>query len=213
MSLVGNLKDLRLPSLIQLNCMERNTAKLTIETSGKYGFVYFDAGQVVHAEFDPDIGEEAVARLLSLYAGNFKVESGIRAPMVTIKKHWNNLLLDCLHKVDDSEDSPDRKYDHLFERLFTVRGVQAISIINEQAEVVAASDPSAPDKDPLFGFVRLQAGQMGDAIGYEKPDFVSIAVTGKKFIVTHYNTLDVVIEVESKVKLDVVLPLIKQALN
>ena len=46
MALVGNLKDLKLPSLIQLNCMERNTAKLTIETDGQYGFLYFEKGQI-----------------------------------------------------------------------------------------------------------------------------------------------------------------------
>lgn len=213
MSLVGNLKDLRLPSLIQLNCMERNTAKLTIEISGKYGFIYFDGGQVVHAEYDPDVGEAAVARLLTLYAGNFKVESGIRSPITSIKKHWNNLLLDCLHQVDDSENSPERKYDHLMERLFTVRGVQNIFILDEQANVVATSEPDADSENILFAFTRLQSLKIGEAVGLEIPDFVSIAAAGKKYILTHYNKLDVIITMEPKVKLDVVLPLIKQAIS
>jgi len=123
MALVGNLKDLKLPSLIQLNCMERNTAKLTIEYGSKYGFIYFEGGQVVHAEFGQDIGESAVTKLMGLYSGKFKVEGIARPPAKTIKKHWNNLLLDSLHQLDDSEDSPERKYNHLFERLLTVRGV------------------------------------------------------------------------------------------
>ena len=56
MALVGNLKDLKLANLIQLNCMERNTAKLTIDYAGKYGTIYFQGGQVAHAEFDPACG-------------------------------------------------------------------------------------------------------------------------------------------------------------
>ena len=76
MALIGNLKDIKLPSLIQLNCMEHNNAKLSIERSGKFGFIYFEDGQVTHAEFDPYIGEEAVYRLLGLYEGKFKVERG-----------------------------------------------------------------------------------------------------------------------------------------
>jgi len=213
MALVGNLKDLRLPSLIQLNCMERNTAKLTIEHGSKYGFVYFENGQVVHAEFEPDIGEDAIARLLGLYTGNFKVESGIRAPVKSINKHWNNLLLDSLHQVDDSEDNPERKFAHLFERLFTVRGVQNISILNQDGTVVASSAADGITENYLFGFAQLQAAKMGEAIGYEMPEFVSVAAAGKKYIFTKYNTLNVAIEMEQKIKLDVVLPLIKQAMG
>lgn len=213
MALVGDLKDLKLPSLIQLNCMERNTAKLTIEHGSKYGFIYFENGHVVHAEFDPDIGEEAVARLIGLYSGKFKVESGIRAPVKSIKKHWNNLLLDSLHKVDVSEKGSDRQFDHLFERLFTVRGVQNITILNQNNEVVARSAEEDAGNSTLLGFSRIQAEKIGNTIGYEMPEFVSVAAASKKYIFTQYNQLNVVLEIDKKIKLDVVLPLIKQALK
>jgi len=213
MALVGDLKDLKLPSLIQLNCMERNTAKLTIEHGLKYGFIYFENGQVVHAEFDPDIGEEAVSRLIGLYSGKFKVESGIRAPVKSIKKHWNNLLLDSLHKVDIDEQGSDREYAHLFERLFTVRGVLNISILNQSNDLVGHSSKNNTSNGPLLGFSRIQAEKIGHTIGYETPEFVSVAAASKKYIFTKYNQLNVVIEIEKKIKLDVVLPLIKQALK
>ncbi len=213
MALVGDLKDLKLPSLIQLNCMERNTAKLTIEHGPKYGFIYFENGQVVHAEFDPDIGEEALSRLIGLYSGKFKVESGIRAPVKSIKKHWNNLLLDSLHKVDDNEQGSDRQYEHLFERLFTVRGVLNVSILNMNNDLIAHSSKDNPSNRPLLGFSRIQAEKIGRILGFETPEFVSVAAASKKYIFTHYNQLNVIIEIEKKIKLDVVLPLIKQALK
>ena len=213
MALVGNLKDLKLPSLIQLNCMERNTAKLTIEHGSKYGFIYFENGQVVHAEYDPDVGEDAVTKLMTLYSGSFKVESGIRPPVKSITKHWNNLLLDSLHRVDDSEDNPDRKYDHLFERLLTVRGVQNVSILNQDGSIVASSSDMGPGENYLFGFAQLQAAKMGESINLEAPEFVSVTAAAKKYIFTQYNKLSLAIEMEHKIKLDVVLPLIKQALG
>ncbi len=212
MALVGNLKDLKLPSLIQLNCMERNTAKLTIEHAGKYGFVYFEGGQVVHAEFEPEIGEEAIYKLLTLYSGNFKVESGIRAPAQTIRKHWNNLLLDALHQLDIGDDNQEHKFDHLFERLFTVRGVQNITIFNREGERIASSRQDESSDLKLFAFVRLQNEKIGDAIGAPIPEFTSVAAASKKYIFTQYNQLDVAIEMDHKIKLDVVLPLLKQAL-
>lgn len=213
MALVGNLKDLKLPSLIQLNCMERNTAKLTIEHGSKYGFIYFENGQVVHAEFDPDIGEEAVARLIGLYSGKFKVESGIHPPVKSIKKHWNNLLLDSLHKVDVNEKDSDRKFEHLFERLFTVRGVKNITILNQNSELVARSNEDNVSNSALLGFSQIQAKTIGNTIGLETPEFVSVATALKKYIFTQYNKLNIIIEIEKKIKLDVVLPLIKQALR
>ena len=121
MALVGNLRDLKLPNLIQLNCMERNTAKLTIEHAGKYGIVYFHDGQIVHAEYDPDIGEKALYRLLVLSEGNFKVENGVRPPLITINTHWNNLLLEGLHQLGvlvladvlgRTIDNENRRYSH-----------------------------------------------------------------------------------------------------
>ncbi len=213
MALVGNLKDLKLPSLIQLNCMERNTAKLTIEYGSKYGFIYFEGGQVVHAEFGQDIGEAAVTRLMGLYSGKFKVEGIARPPANTIKKHWNNLLLDSLHQLDDSEDSPERKYNHLFERLLTVRGVKTISILNRDGTVVTSSSPEGILENHLFAFIQMQAEKAGETIGNERPEFVSIAAAGKKYVFTGYNLLNVVLEMEHKTKLDMVLPLIKQALQ
>jgi hypothetical protein len=193
--------------------MERNTAKLTIEHGSKYGFIYFENGQVVHAEYDPDVGEEAISKLIALYSGAFKVESGIRPPVKSINKHWNNLLLDTLHKIDDSEDNPDRKYDHLFERLLTVRGVQNIAILQANGEVVASSSEMGPSENYLFGFTQLQASKVGETINFEAPEFVSITAAAKKYIFTRYNKLNLAIEMEQKIKLDVVLPLIKQALG
>jgi|GEM_PF-1954887 len=213
MALVGNLKDLKLPSLIQLNCMERNVAKLTIENEGKYGFVYFDKGQVVHAEFDPDIGEKAVFRLLSLYAGRFKVESGIRAPVKSIHTSWNNLLLDGLNQLDVGEDNPERKYTHLFERLFTVKGIQSALLMNNSGEVLASSSDTARDFNFLFALIFIQGEKIGNMVARSHPEFISVLCTSERFVLTNYHNLRLVMVMDPKMKLDVVLPFLKQAIG
>ena len=132
MALVGNLKDIKLPSLIQLNCMEHNNAKLSIERNGRFGFIYFEGGQVTHAEFDPHIGEEAVYKLLALYEGKFKVESDVAPPVRTIQTNWSNLLLDGMHRIDHSQDDVENRYYRLFERLLTIKGVNSVSLFIEE---------------------------------------------------------------------------------
>jgi len=213
MALVGDLKDLKLPSLIQLNCMEKNTAKLTIETDGRYGFVYFENGQVVHAEYDPEIGEEAVYRMLHLYSGKFKVESGIRAPAQTIRLSWNSLLLEGLHKLDDGDADPSRRYDHLFERLLTIKGVIKALVINEVNEVIASSNQGKAFPESFYFFLNYEAQKIGELLQLEAPEIVTFSGGFNKFALCAFNKYLVVIELESKTKTEVILPFIRQALR
>ncbi len=213
MALVGNLKDLKLPSLIQLNCMERNTAKLTIEAEGRYGFLYFEKGQVVHAECDPDIGEKAVFRLLNLYSGQFKVESGIRAPVKSINTSWNNLLLDGLNQMDGGDDNPELKFTHLFEKLFTVKGLKSALLITSEGEIIASSSQDQDKHNYLYALVSFQSSKIGDILARFHPEFMSIATGGERLIFTKYNKLDLVMVLDNKSKLDVVLPFLNQAIG
>lgn len=213
MALVGNLKDLKLPSLIQLNCMERNTAKLTIEAEGKFGFVYFDKGQVVHAEYDPEIGERAIFQLLSLYSGAFKVESGIRAPAKSIHMSWNNLLLDGLNQLDVHEDNPERKFTNLFERLFTVKGVKSALLVTAEGKIISSSSQNVRENNFLFALTAFQSDKIGDILARFQPEFISISCAADRFILTKYNNFYLILVLDTKMKLDVVLPFLKQAIK
>lgn len=214
MALVGNLRDLKLPSLIQLNCMELNTAKLTIDRAGKFGFIYFEEGQLVHAEFEPEIGEEAVYRMLTLQEGNFKVESGVRAPVRTIKTNWNNLLLEGLHKLDTAEAENGHKYFRLFERFLTIKGVVKAFMIDKDGGVVSSSDESDDESEgALFALTALESEKLSETLGIEEPRFINILVGSVRYVIMPYNAFYIVLELNVKVKFDVVVPLIKQAIG
>lgn len=213
MALVGNLKDIKLANLVQLNCMEHNTAKLTIEHNGKYGFIYFDKGQVVHAEFDPFIGEEAFYRLLQLYTGNFKVESGIRAPAKTISTSWNNLLLEGLHRLDDQDQKSGINYKQLFERLFTIKGVERISLIDSEGKVIAKSHPEISKEQPQMAFIAYEAFKVGELMHLKTPQFVSLNLGNQNVILINLKNGTLVLDVEKKTRLDLIMPLIKKALG
>lgn len=92
MALVGNLKDIKLPTLVQINCMERNTAKLTIEHMGRFGFIYFHEGQVVHAEYDPLIGEEAFLNYWNFIRAILKLKPKCERRRLRLKKLEQSLI-------------------------------------------------------------------------------------------------------------------------
>jgi len=192
MALVGNLRDLKLPNLIQLNCMERNSAKLTIEHAGKYGMIYFFEGQIVHAEFDPDIGERALFRLLGIPEGKFKVENGVRAPMSTITTHW--------------------KERRLLEMFMNVKGVRRAAIITREGEIKKGDFQD--DRDfTLQALSFYEAENISDVLKKEKPQFITLVAQSKRIILTNYENDIIYLDVEAKYQLETILPFIEQVLS
>ena len=212
MALVGNLKDLKLANLIQLNCMERNTAKLTIDYAGKYGTIYFQGGQVAHAEFDPDLGEKAIYRLLSIEEGKFKVESGVRPPAVTITTSWSNLLLEGLHQKDTRQSAEDAKTRELLEMLMNVKGVNRVAILALDGQVIT-SYHDADREFSLSAFSALQIGYMSDAAEIEYPDYISLVVKQTRILLHRTNEEIIYIEIASRFQIDTILPFIKKVIS
>jgi predicted regulator of Ras-like GTPase activity (Roadblock/LC7/MglB family) len=212
MALVGNLRDLKLPNLIQLNCMERNSAKLTIESAGKYGIVYFHEGQIVHAEFDPDIGEKALFRLLGLPEGKFKVENGVRAPMFTISTHWNNLLLEGLHQLDTMHASDEGKERRLLEMFMNVKGVKRAAIISKEGEI-KKSDFQDEKEFALHALSFYEAQNISGLLKKEKPQFMTMVAQSKRIVLTEYKNDIIYLDIEAKYQLETILPFIEQVLS
>jgi predicted regulator of Ras-like GTPase activity (Roadblock/LC7/MglB family) len=211
MALVGNLKDLKLANLIQLNCMERNNAKLTIDYAGKYGTIYFQGGQVVHAELDPDLGEKAIYRMLSLEEGKFKVESGVRAPAETITTSWSNLLLEGLQQKDDRLSSDDAKNQELLGMLMNVKGVIRAAVLTLDGNVIS-SDYEAEKEFSLSAFSALQIGYMSESAEIEYPKYISLVVGQTRMILHKRNDEIIYIEIAARFQIDTILPFIKKVM-
>jgi predicted regulator of Ras-like GTPase activity (Roadblock/LC7/MglB family) len=212
MALVGNLRDLKLPNLIQLNCMERNSAKLTIEYAGKYGIVYFHEGQIIHAEFEPDIGEKALFRMLGLHEGKFKVENGVRAPMSTITTHWNNLLLDGLHQLDTMHASDEGKERRLLEMFMNVKGVRRAAIISKEGEIIK-SDFQDDKEFALQALSFYESQNIGTLLKKEKPQFLAMVAQSKRIVLTEYEKNIIYLDIDAKYQMETVLPFIEQVLS
>ncbi len=132
MALIGNLKELKLPNLIQLNCLERNTAKLTIiSNDNRIGIIYFKDGEIVHAELDPFVGEKAIYAMLEIETGQFKVENNIEAPGKTVNNSWSNILLDGLRVIDEKKSKETgTNYSDIVDLLLGIKNVDNAFIVN-----------------------------------------------------------------------------------
>ncbi len=213
MALVGNLKDIKLPTLVQINCMERNTAKLTIEHMGRFGFIYFHDGQVVHAEYDPHIGEEAFYKLLELYSGNFKVETEVRPPAITIKKNWNNLLLEGLHKRDTSLPESKFNFNQLFDGLFNIKGLEQVVVIDMEGNVIAQSEKQEVDVN-LILLQWHEAQKISQELDDPKLRYLLLNQGGRhQFLIQLDKNLLLVIFLVRKVQTELILSIIRETLK
>jgi hypothetical protein len=212
MALVGNLRDLRLPNLIQLNCMEKNRAKLTIEYAGKYGFVYFMDGNVVHAELDPDIGEEALFKMLALTEGKFRVENDVNPPAVSINTPWNSLLLKGLHHLDTLQISDESKNLSLLSMLMNIKGVKNTALLDAEGDVLACNT-RIERISYMAVFTLLQVDKISMLIGRDNPRFISLNTTRNRILLAPYKQNLIYLEIELKYQLEAILGLIQQVLN
>ena len=104
-ALEGNLSHLDLPGVMQMLAHSRQTGALHVNAGVTDGIVFFDAGEVSHAESGELIGEEAVVFIIKrcegLDKGVYKFVPGIVAGTRTVLRSVTELMLEALRALDE----------------------------------------------------------------------------------------------------------------
>ncbi len=211
MALVGNLRDLKLPNLIQLNCLEKNESKLTIEHAGKYGSIYFKNGQIVHAEFDPDVGKEAFFRLLGLVEGKFKVENGVRPPILSINENWSNLMLEGLHQFDTLQSSDTAREKKIISMLMNIKGVKRVAIITTEGEPAF----STFEEKKGFGLAAIstyEINRISQILKMDDASLISLVKDKVRLVLSKTGPDITYIEFDARHQFDTILPYVERIL-
>ncbi len=194
MALKGSLTDISIADLIQLNCQSGAQARLTAQraSDGAELSVYFDGGEIVHAQVGDVQGEEAVYELLLWQAGTFEVEQGIRAPTRTIDVPWSALIMEGLRRLDERQVQAPAAAPSALERALSEMAArlsfQGIAVISRDGLVLAAELPGQLDRARLgaiaAGLLSLSARSVGQLQRGELQQTV-IQGTEGKIIITH----------------------------
>jgi DNA-binding response OmpR family regulator len=97
----GKVVGLQLTDIIQMNCLSRLTTALIVTRDGEKGIIYFNEGEVVHAECGNQKGTEAFYKILSWQEGEFVSNIGFVPPVQTIYQSWEHLLVEAMRRDDD----------------------------------------------------------------------------------------------------------------
>ncbi len=176
MPLQGNLKEMSLANLIQINCQEMRTARLTLAHQGKTASIFFSDGQVVHAENESSSGEQVIYQSLSWDDGTFTLDTDVPPPERTIQTAWPVLLLEGMKRAAEWQKEIDRAVDSLspevkkspdmLNQLKAIDGV-AGAVIASSDGVVQSTDISDSDGEreaAVAVFVGGAARQIGDLL-------------------------------------------------
>ena len=97
----GKVFDVQLTDIIQMNCLGRLTTALVITRNGEKGVIYFNKGEIIHAECGERKGTDAFYRILSWEEGEFLSNIGFIPPVQTIFQSWEHLLVEAMRRTDD----------------------------------------------------------------------------------------------------------------
>jgi|GEM_PF-1412476 len=100
----GSVSDFQLSDIIQLNCLGRLTSALKVTCDDQLGMIYFQEGNIVHAEAGHLEGESAFYHIMRWQGGEFTVVRNQTALRETIQRGWQSLLLESMRRVDEASD-------------------------------------------------------------------------------------------------------------
>ena len=106
-ALSGSLSHLDLPGVVQMLCHSRQSGALHINTDQTDGVMFFEAGDITHAEAGDMIGDDAVVRIVKSCNGAangvYKFIPGAEATTRTVLRSATDLMLDALRQLDEGE--------------------------------------------------------------------------------------------------------------
>ena len=106
-ALDGRLSHFDLPGVIQMLAQSQQSGALHLNAGATDGIIFFDAGEVVHAESGQFAGDDAVGHLVKscngVHDGVYKFVPGRTATTRTVHKGTTALILDALREFDEQE--------------------------------------------------------------------------------------------------------------
>ena len=205
MALVGNLKDLKLANIVQLNCMEKNEAVFTLDLRQKVGKIYFADGNIVHATFGNMEGEPAVHQILKINEGPFKVENDVPPPKRTITTPWSNLLLEGLRIIDEATEAKGDALTKFSKDIKNVNGVNGVLICSLSGEILMEEGiANGKRASAAMAFLTRKIEKIGRASKCGTFKTGSIGGKTERKILSKWNEDVVELNVDPKASIDVI---------
>lgn len=211
--------------LVQLECLRGLTRAVRVSANAEDGILFFDQGQLVHAETRRSSGEDAALEILSWEEGTVEPSERMWLNAPTIETGWQGLLMRAAQRRDEAMSSrfpgPPSEVPPALEQIPSERESGSMW---KGAEPLKSSD--VPENSDILRSVRLDsegavlestgdvgdfpdaaayavrlAQLIGDGLGLE--DFVGLECVAPDRIMVTYVNDDEIVAVEARPGADV----------
>lgn len=139
--MTGTLGLFSLVDLFQLISSAARTGRLAVRHPAATAKVYFDKGQVVHAEFGDMAGTDAVFALFDDERGTFEFTIGLPAPRRSIAMSTENLVLEAIRRLDEARrDSVEESVPRTAVPMFTDKDATKLTLMPNESEILQLID-------------------------------------------------------------------------
>jgi CheY-like chemotaxis protein len=97
----GMVRQVGLTEVLQLECLGRKSSVLEIVSANSKGSIYISEGSIIHAEAGDFVGIKALARLLGLKGGEFKLKPFTQPAQQSVEGQWEGLLMEAAQASDE----------------------------------------------------------------------------------------------------------------
>jgi CheY-like chemotaxis protein len=102
----GSLEHVDLPGVLQMLAHSRQSGSLYVNSGSIDGIIFFEDGNVTHAESGDLVGDEAVVHIVkhcnSVETGSYKFLPGHNARTRTVLRSATELMLEALRELDEA---------------------------------------------------------------------------------------------------------------
>ncbi len=191
MPLSGTLRDLSLPSLIQLQCGEQRPAEVRLLRRGREAILGFANGELVHARVGSRAGDEAIYELVGWEDAEFQVNYSTSPLEQNVMTPWTALLLEGMRRLDESRDQRNPAYDALVQKLSQQRGLLAALVFSRASLTdAAATEPHRLDDAEWVTDISERAQSIGNLLELGRFDaMVAAHAKGKLWVQAMDETL------------------------
>ncbi len=189
MPLQGNLKEMSLANLIQVNCQEMRSARLTLTRHGQTGEVFLSDGQVVHAALGALVGEPAAYEMLLWSDGSFVLDLDLAPPEKSINIGWQELLLKGMMRLPERETTEKQVEENMspdtLAQLKAIDGVGGAVISASDGVVLGASvsEGDGENEAAVAVFIGGAADQLGQALQLDTFTHGVVSLKNKRILV------------------------------
>lgn len=157
----GSISNLSLSDVIQLQGQNRFSGSIAISYLDQEGHLFFQDGEIVHAESGSRRGEEAIRQIVAWPGGSFTIQPNVRSLGRTIHKRLDHLLLDAHQWLDESRRASNAEGLQLDVSIPAAKEVGRMTIAQKVRAIPGVSDALLMDQD---GTVFTEDGRSSDAL-------------------------------------------------